>query len=122
MTQDAAAVVVGTALDAGAIASISAAVVALTQLIKWAGLPDRYGPIAVLVLAAIGIGVWAYSEGQFAQTLIFEYFSGWIVVATSAAGIFGFTRATAEGIVRAMPPPTGAAGGTRTRSRKPADG
>jgi hypothetical protein len=107
-------VIVDTALDAGALASISAAVVALTQLSKWAGLPDRIGPAAVLVFAALGMGVWAYSEGQFAQTLVFEYFSGWIVVATSAAGIYGFTRAGAEQLARALPPPTGSAGGSPT--------
>lgn len=92
------------------ILTVSAAVVALTQLIKWAGLPDKWGPIVVLLVAALGCAVWGYSQGDFSQTTVFAYFGGWIAVSTSAAGIFGFTRAAAGAVTNAAPPPSGAAG------------
>lgn len=99
---------VATSIDATAIISISAAVVALTQLVKWSGLPDRYGPISVLILAVIGIGIWAASRGGFEQSQMFDYFAGWIAVATSAAGVFGFTRASSEALTKTSSPPSGA--------------
>lgn len=96
-------------MNGEAIISVSAAVVALTQIVKWSGLPDRWGPIAVLALAAIGVGVWGYSQGGVMQADVFTYFAGWIAVATSASGVFGFTRAAASAVTSAKPPPSGAA-------------
>lgn len=97
-----------TALDAIA---ISAAVVALVQLVKWSGLPDSYGPIAVMVFSLLGVALWGYSEGRpFAGPMIWQYFTGWINVALSAAGIFGFTRASASTVTRMSPPPADGAG------------
>lgn len=79
-------------MDGEAIVSISAAVVALTTLVKWAGLKDTFGAWAVLVLSAFGVAFWGWSEGTFERTQAFQYFAGWIAVATSAAGVFGFSR------------------------------
>jgi O-antigen/teichoic acid export membrane protein len=102
-------------VDGQAIISVSAAVVALTQLLKWAGLPDKVGPLAVLALAFFGVTFWGYSVGTFERTQAFAYFAGWIAVATSAAGTFGFTRAGVAAVTAAkpLPPPpeTGAGGG-----------
>ena len=42
-------------MNAESIVAVSAAVVALVQLVKWAGLPDHYGPVAVLVLSLFGV-------------------------------------------------------------------
>lgn len=97
-----------------AIVSVSAAVVALTQLIKWAGMPDRWGPVAVLVLAAVGVAIWVYTFGNFERNATFSIFAGWIAVATSAAGIFGFTRASAAAVTAVRPPSPSAAGGSPT--------
>ncbi len=97
-----------------AIISISAAVVALTQLIKWAGLKDTYGPLAVLVLSLVGVLFWGWSVGTFVRAQAFGYFAGWIAVSTSAAGVFGFTRAGSEAVSRLKPPPSGGAGGSPT--------
>jgi len=91
-----------------AIISISAAVVALTQLIKWAGLKDTYGPLAVLVLSLVGVLFWGWSVGTFVRA------QAWIAVSTSAAGVFGFTRAGSEAVSRLKPPPSGGAGGSPT--------
>lgn len=102
-------------MNGEAIVTVSAAVVALTQLAKWAGIPDRWGPLAVLLLAAVGVALWAYSLGQFARPELFEYFAGWIAVATSAAGVFGFSRAAASTLARATPPPSSGAGSEPSR-------
>lgn len=101
-----------------AILTVSAAVVALTQLAKWGGVPDKYGPLLVLVLAAVGVTFWGYAEGTFERTVAFQYFAGWIGVATSAAGVFGFTRATTSAVTSAMPPPGGGAGSSPTLKDK----
>jgi len=101
-------------MDAGAILVVSGAVVALTQLIKWAGVQDKYGPIAVLALALAGVAFWGYSEGTFERTKAFQYFAGWVAVATSAAGAFGFTRATSAAVTSIKEPPKGGAGGSPT--------
>lgn len=98
-------------MDGEAILSVSAAVVALTQLAKWAGLPDRRGPLAVLGLAAIGVTVWGFTKGQFEYTQAFSYFAGWIAVATSAAGVFGFTRSGPESLTATKSPPAVAGAG-----------
>jgi hypothetical protein len=97
-------------MDAQAVLTVSGAVVALTQLAKWSGIPDKTGPIAVLVLALIGVAFWGYAEGSFERTKAFEYFAGWISVSLSAAGVFGFTRATASAVTSATAPPGGGAG------------
>ena len=102
-------------MDAQAVMTISAAVVACTQLSKWAGLPDRLGPLVVLLLAAVGVGVWVYAQGSgIDRSDTFDLFAGWISVATSAAGVYGFTRQAASTLTRMMPPPTAGAGSERT--------
>lgn len=102
-------------MNAESIASIAAAVVALTQLLKWGGIPDKLGPLAVMILAALGVGLWGYStEPAYGRSLVFTYFAAWIMVATSAAGIFGFTRAAGSAVIAAKAPPPGGAGSERT--------
>lgn len=95
-------------MDGEAIMTVSAAVVASTQLAKWSGVPDKYGPVAVLLLSILGVTIWVWSEALFEQQLVFGYFAGWIAVATSAAGVFGFTRATREAVTSTQTPPGGA--------------
>lgn len=106
-------------MDGEAILSVSAAVVALTQLLKWAGLNDKLGPLVVLALAAVGVAFWGYSVGNFERARAFEYFAGWIAIATSAAGTFGFTRAATSAVTAATAPPAGGAGSNVTE--KPDD-
>lgn len=98
-------------MDGSAIVAVSAAVTALTQLMKWASaIPDKWGAVAVLVLSMLGVGFWAWSEGSFERAQSFNYFAGWVAVATSAAGIFGFTRAASGAVSSMHPPPVGGAG------------
>ena len=87
-------------MDGQTIITISAAVVALVQLLKWAGVPSSFGPLLVLIAALLGVGLWLLTAG--ADTLSraygFDYFAAWIAVSTSAAGVFGFTRATGDAV------------------------
>lgn len=101
-------------MDGAAIVSVSAAVVALTQFAKWSGIPDKLGPIAVIVLSVLGVAVWGWSVGDFERAKAFDYFTGWIAVTTGAAGVYGFTRAAAVGISSMTPPPKSAAGSSPT--------
>lgn len=95
-------------MDGQAIMTVAGTVVALTQLAKWGFVPDRYGPISVMVLSMLGVIFWAWSTGDFGRVTAFMYFAGWIAVATSAAGVFGFTRAASEAITRTSGEPPGA--------------
>lgn len=99
-------------LTAESIVAVSAAVVALVQLVKWAGLPDRRGPIFVLLFALVGVGLYQISyapDGRlFGRTDIWPIFAAWIAVALSAAGVFGFTRAASDAVTATKSPPPGA--------------
>lgn len=101
-------------MDGQAIITVSAAVVALTQLAKWGFVPDKYGPVSVILLSAVGVAFWAWSTGDFSRANSFLYFAGFVAVATSAAGVFGFTRAAASSLASATPPPSGGAGSSST--------
>ena len=90
-------------MNAEAIVAVSAAVVALTQLVKWSGVHDKWGAVAVLILSLIGTLFWGWSNEAMTRRTAFEFFAGWITVATSAAGIFGFTRSSAEAVARMTP-------------------
>lgn len=98
-------------MDGEAIAAVSVAVVMLTQLLKWGRIvTDSRGPLAVLILAAIGVVLWAVAnEPAVDRRLVWPYFVGWVTIATAAAGIFGFTRALPEAVTSTRPPPAGAA-------------
>ncbi len=96
-------------MNAEAIVAVSAAVVTLCQLLKWAFIPDKYGPVAVLILSAVGVALWVWSEPDpITRAAAFGYFAGWLAVSLNAAGIYGFTRASGEALVRMAPPPGGA--------------
>ena len=96
-------------MNAESVVAVSAAVVALVQLCKWAGLPPERGPLAVVGISLLGVLAWAVSEvSTVDRTLIWPLLTGWVGVATSAAGVFGFTRAAPEAISSFSRPPDGA--------------
>ena len=83
-------------MDPTAIAAVAAATVALVQLFKWASwFPNDLAPLIVLVASAVGVALWVWStpgEVSFYREHAFAYFSAWVIVATSAAGVFGFAK------------------------------
>jgi len=86
-------------MDGQAIITVSAAVVALTQIIKWSPLPtDGYVPVVIVfALSGLGVMIWgASNEINFGRQLLWSYFAGWIAVSTSAAGVFGLAQATSK--------------------------
>lgn len=98
------------------IIAVSAAVVALVQLWKWAGLRDSWGPLAVIALSVVGVLIWLVSGDSWppARTDIWPIFSGIVAVTLSSAGVFGFTRATAAAVTSAKAPPADGAGSSAT--------
>lgn len=88
-------------VDGQAIIAVSATVAALTRLVKWMGLPERFAPGVVMLLSAFGVLLWALTQPEAVnRTEVWSYFAGWIAVATSAAGVFGFTQSASETIGR----------------------
>ena len=104
-------------MDAQAVITVSAAVVALAQLAKWYGVPDGKGPIAVMILSALGTLLWVLSSpAWFDRTQGFAIFSAWIAVTLNAAGVFGFTRAAASAVTSTSNPPSGAGASPTVKS------
>ena len=101
-------------MDASAIGKCATGVVIFTQLLKWAGLPDRRGPLVVLAFSAISVTWWGWSYGSLTRASSFDYASGALVVAATAAGFFGFTRAAPAAVTSAKNPPVGGAGSNIT--------
>lgn len=92
-----------------AILAVSTSVIMLTQLLKWSHIvSDQRGPLVVLILALFGVGFWGWTTGDVGRATAFGYFAGWISVATSAAGVYGFTRSGADAITATSKPPSGA--------------
>lgn len=109
-------------MNADAIVAVSAGVVAVTQLIKWAGMKDSFGPIVVILLSGVGVALWLYSQETWppVRTDTWAIASGWVAVTLTAAGTFGFTRAAVSSVTRATPPPNDGAGSSPT-SAPPVD-
>lgn len=101
-------------MNAEAIVAVSSAVVGLVQMVKWGKLPDSYGPWAVMGFSLLGVAFWGWSAGDVTRASAFSYFAGWIAVSLTAAGIFGFTRATATAVTNMSAPPANGAGSSPT--------
>jgi hypothetical protein len=89
-------------MTATQIMTVAAAVVALTQLLKWMGVDNKHGPILVLIIALLGVTLYAWSQipNGLDKSHAWDMFAAWITVATAAAGVFGFTRAVADKVVQ----------------------
>ena len=88
-------------MDGLAVMRVTVAVVGLMHLLRWAGLPERWAPLLVAALSALGMALWAYTQGPVSQAVLFSYVSGWVTVATSAATVWGFTWTAVGGARRA---------------------
>lgn len=89
-------------MDSQDIVLISGAVAGLTRLLVMLGVPHRYRAAVVIITTTIGIALWAYTQPELAsQTNVFGYFTCWIAVATSAAGVYELTGKTSSEVVSA---------------------
>lgn len=89
-------------MNAEAIITVSALVVALSTLIKWAAPGDSISGVRALLLvfllSGLGVGAWVFSLATTVdRTWTFGILSAWAAVATSAAGVFGFASAATNG-------------------------
>ena len=84
-------------MDGIDIISVSAAVAALMYLLKWSGVPSRLGPIVVLALSLVSVALWAFATDHTTRADAFGLFAGWIAVASSASGVFGFSVSVRSG-------------------------
>jgi hypothetical protein len=74
-------------MNAENIVVVAAIVIALWLAAARLGLSPRRRPLAVLVLAAIGVAAWAVSfERDLTRSLIWPYAAAWLVTAGAAAG------------------------------------
>lgn len=85
-------------MDATAVIAVSGAIVMLLQVLKSAGLTGRWALVSAAVMSMVGVGVWAYSQGNYGRPETWGYFAGWIAVFTSAAGVFGIVNGGAEAV------------------------
>ena len=75
--------------------AVAGSVTALAQLFKFWGVPDKYGPYVVLGLSLLGVVIWAVSQPEPLNRLqLWQYFASVVNVMVSAAGVYGFARAT----------------------------
>jgi hypothetical protein len=78
-------------MDALAILQVSGPVVAVMCLLRWSGVPHRWAPVLVLVVSALGVGVWLFAHELLSRAETFSYVAAWVAVSTSAATVWGFT-------------------------------
>lgn len=88
-------------MDAEAIVTVSALVVAIATLLKWAAPGDSISGVRALALvfflSGLGVGAWVFSLATpIDRTWTFGILSAWAAVATSAAGVFGFASAATK--------------------------
>jgi hypothetical protein len=80
-------------VDGLAVMRVTVVVVGIMHLLRWAGVGERWAPLLVAVLSALGVALWAVGQAPLNPSMLFSYVSGWVAVATSAAMVWGFTWA-----------------------------
>lgn len=83
-------------MNGEAIISVTAAVVAIVQILKASAWCVRHALVLLFAVSALAVGLWAYSAGALTQATAFQLFAGWAAVSLSAAGVFGVVRATPD--------------------------
>ena len=106
----------GSGMEAATVLAITAFVVPLTQMLKWAGLPDKLGPVAALLLSALGVGLWSWSKNAdlLVRAQAWDLATAWLAVAIAAAGVYGYTRASSTAVMNLTAPPASGAGSSPT--------
>ena len=78
-------------MDGPAVMRVTLVVVALMQLLKWAGVSPRWAPLVVALLSALTVGLWALGQPPTSLETAFNYFAMWVTGATSAAAVGGLS-------------------------------
>ncbi|MEO6390819.1 MAG: hypothetical protein ABIP75_03145 [Pyrinomonadaceae bacterium] len=71
---------------------ISATVMGIVQLLKAANLPAKLAPVAVVVISAICLILFGWSQNDLSRASSFDYFATGITIALSAMGLFGLAQ------------------------------
>jgi hypothetical protein len=66
-------------------------VVGLVELLKFGGVPPRFGLLACALLSMGAVSVEIAVDG-FTVAMLREYVSGWAAILFAAAGVYGFVR------------------------------
>lgn len=74
---------------------VSVFVFTLTQMSKTFGVPKKFAPIVVLVLAALGVALYVLSFPD-KRYVPFDLGVAWSQIAAGAAGIYGFAVASQQ--------------------------
>lgn len=98
-------------MPSGVMVAVAALAFGIVQYLKFAGLPDKWGPFIVVAIAAVVVVLWAAGEymdnGFLGRPLgyLFDVMS----VTFTAAGVYGFARSVGpSSVTTARKPPAGA--------------
>jgi hypothetical protein len=80
-------------MDATAILTVSGFALTATALLRWAGVPSRWGAPTSALVSLIGVAVWTLSqEASVDRTWTFGLLAGWVTITSTAAGVYGFVK------------------------------
>ena len=97
------------AAPAAILISLGGLAVGIVQYLKWAGLPDKWGPFLVVAVAVVLEALWALTSSSFRKELILGYLFDVATITFTAAGIYGYSRSVGSGSVTNLrSPPSGA--------------
>lgn len=81
-----------------AVLAVTGTVLILVEIAKASRLPKRWGPLAAAVFSAIGVGVWAYSNGGMPQSSAFSFLTAWANITLQAIGAFEIIKRAFNGM------------------------
>lgn len=88
-------------MPSGIATAIGLLAVGIVQYAKFAGMPDGWGPFAVVIIAILIVGLWAL--GEFQRAHMYGSPLGYLFdvanVTFAAAGAYGFSRANSAASV-----------------------
>ncbi|MGV3515464.1 hypothetical protein [Luteitalea sp.] len=90
-------------MNAADVLMVAAVVVPLAEVVKYSKrVPDGWGVPVVMVLSALGVGLWGWSTPDvLSRANAWPLFAGWVGVVTTAAGVYGFIREKRDGVMDA---------------------
>lgn len=91
-------------LSATEILTISGAVVLLTELIKFGGIPDKWGLLVAALTSVLGVAAYMASKPDLvlSRLVIWPLFTATVTTLATAAGVFGFVRQSRASDVTTM--------------------